>query len=76
MSTTNYILLSFTETSTFSHHDDEIPDIVTSSNQGTGITYPVVVVIGTVSCIFGVFIWYCWESTCNFIDKKEAKVLL
>ncbi len=44
---------------------------VTSSNQTTGITYPVVVVIGTVSVIFGVFIGIVGNQLANLLIKKK-----
>ncbi len=62
----------FPETSTISHHD-VATEIVTSSNQTTGITYPVVVAIGTVSVIFGVFIGIVGNQLANLLIKKKQK---
>ncbi len=49
-------------------HDIEESCNVTTVNQVTGITYPVAVVIGTVSCIFGIFIGIV--GTCSGVFEK------
>ncbi len=39
----------------------------------TGITYPVAVVIGTVSCIFGIFIGIVGTCSGLFLKSKKQK---
>ncbi len=57
-----------TDTSAITHNVDKESCNLTTVNQVTGITYPVAVVIGTVSCGSGilVFLWVLLELVPEF----------
>ncbi len=62
-----------TETIAITHNVDKESCNVTTVNQVTGITYPVVVVVGTVSCVFGIFIGIVGTGSGIFLKYKKKK---